>query len=173
MAVSRHIELCEAVKTAFSASTFLQSAVAGGWVVQKRFWWVNSFKSVVGKGFIAPLRRQNPAFENLKASFELPILIGVVLPGEGAQSLANTDSDILIQIAEYIEDVFAFPGKNRLPPAIKNAGQGRSNPYTVEDFTVRPGDPYIQYALEAGNDAFAVVATAKIQLNKTDFSSLT
>lgn len=178
MGLSRHKEICEAIKTALDADAFLTSVLGAGseFSVQKKYWnRYTSFSEVKKKGFIAPLRRTNPVFENIKVAWICPVLVGVMLPADGSVKMSGTDDDILIQVAERLEDIFCSQGKNNIPAVLKNVGQSRTpdtEKFYFEKCTATTGDPYIEPAMQAGFEAVAVVVSVTIQFNKKDFSTL-
>lgn len=171
MAISRHYEVCKAIRESLVHSEFL-NAVVGQWVIQKRYW--NRYRyDDVSRGFIAPIQRQTSPFENLKAKWRLPCLVGVIIPSQGTLSLAE-DGDMLLQISEYLEDMFAWQGKNKIPYPVKNIGQSYPDPdkFHFEGCSVDPAESYLDIALQNGFDAVGVVINIDIQFNKKDFSSL-
>jgi len=177
MGLSRHKEICEAIKTALDADTLLSAVLGTGeFKLQKKYWnRYSSFQEVKSKGFIAPLRRTNPVFENLKVKWMCPVLVGVMIPADGSVKMSSTDDDILIQVAERLEDIFCSQGKNKIPAVIAAVGQSRTpdtEKFYFELCTATTGDPYIEPAIQAGFEAVAVVVTITIQFNKKDFSTL-
>jgi hypothetical protein len=113
-------------------------------------------------------------FENIKTKWILPCLVGVMIPSDGSVTLSEDDDDILIKVAEYIEDVFNYQGINRLPPAIATIGSANTGDdvFYFESCHIESGDPYLDPAVQSGLDAVGVVVRVGIHFNKKDFSTL-